>query len=153
MKRDQLAAHARANLDARFESMPGAGGMAPPVRGWIRAVREALGMTTAQLAERLKMRQPSLIAIEQSEAKATVQLATLRKVAAAMDCTLVYALVPNRPLETIVHERARKLARKRLRSVEHTMLLEKQQLSADDFEARVDALARELPARELWDEP
>ena len=153
MIRARRAAQYRQNLDARFEEMPSIKRLTPPVSGWVRAIREALGMTADQLAKRLKRRQPSLVAVEKSEVKGTAQLATLRKVAAAMDCTLVYALVPNRPLETIVRERARKVARKRLSAVEHTMLLEQQQLPADDFEARVEALARDIDPRELWDEP
>lgn len=132
--------------------MPSIQRLTPPVRGWVRAIREALGMTTAQLAKRLGMRQPSLVAIEQSEAKGTIQLATLRKVAAAMDCTLAYALVPNRPLETNLRDRARNLARERLRAVEHTMLLEQQQLPAADFEARVEALVDDIDPRALWDD-
>ena len=152
MKRTRRAAEYRQNLDARFADMPSPQRLTPPVRGWARAIRDALGMTADQLAKRLKMRQPSVVAIEQSEVKGTVQLATLRKVAAAMNCTLVYALVPDRPLEAIVEERARTLARRRLAAVEHTMLLEKQQLPADDVEARVEALARDIDPRELWDE-
>ena len=152
MKRTRRAAEYRQNLDARFADMPSPQRLTPPVRGWARAIRDALGMTADQLAKRLKMRQPSVVAIEQSEVKGTVQLATLRKVAAAMNCTLVYALVPDRPLQAIVEERARTLARRRLAAVEHTMLLEKQQLPADDVEARVEALARDIDPRELWDE-
>jgi transcriptional regulator with XRE-family HTH domain len=53
------------------------------------------------------VKQPSVVALEQSEAKGTIELATLRRVAEALDCTLVYALVPNRPLEQTVRDRAR----------------------------------------------
>src|SRR5208282_6816206 len=98
----------------------------PPVRGWIKAIREALGMSSAQLAKRLKIKQPTVAAMEQSEMKGTIQLATLRRVAEAMNCTLVYALVPNDSLETIVREQARKAARRQLQAVEHSMLLEDQ---------------------------
>jgi predicted DNA-binding mobile mystery protein A len=139
---------ARASLDARFAEIGAPARFTPPVRGWIKAVRDALGMSSAQLARRLGVKQPSVIAIEQSEAKGTIQLATLRRVAAAMDCTLVYALVPNRPLETIVHDRARA----RLRAVEHSMLLEQQGLPARDFETRAAGFAETVDPRSLWDE-
>lgn len=109
-------------------------------------------MSTAQLATRLRMKQPTLVGIEQSEAHGTIQLTTLRRVAEAMNCTLVYALVPNESLETMVDERARKVARQRLRSVEHTMRLEDQSVRAEDTERRIDALAREISPRELWNE-
>ena len=99
MKKARLAAQSRTHLDERFKELGPVTRYSPPVRGWIKAVREALGMTTAQLAKRLGMKQPSVVAIEQSEAKGTIELATLRRVAEALDCTLVYALVPNKPLE------------------------------------------------------
>src|SRR4029077_8396372 len=109
-------------------------------------------MSSAQLAKRLGMKQPSLTAIEQSELKGTVQLTTLRRVAEAMDCTLVYALIPNKPLESIVREQARKVARRRLQSVEHSMALEQQAVSPKGFEKRLDALASEISPRALWDD-
>ena len=100
MKKARLAAQSRSQLDERFRELGPATRYTPPVRGWIKALREALGMSTAQLAKRLGIKQPSLVALEQSEAKGTIELATLRRVAEALDCTLVYALVPNKPLET-----------------------------------------------------
>src|SRR4051794_37115016 len=107
------AARSRASLNPRFLEIGGPARYQPPVKGWIRAVREALGMTAEQLAKRLGVTQPAVVATEQSEAQGTIQLATMRRVAEALDCTLVYALVPNRPLETTVRERARLFARRR----------------------------------------
>jgi predicted DNA-binding mobile mystery protein A len=152
MKDSRLATQSRQNLEARFVDMRPAARFDPPVRGWIKALREALGMSSAQLAKRLKIKQPTVTAMEQSEVKATIQLATLRRIAAAMNCTLVYALVPNEPLETIVREQARKVAKRRLQSVEHSMLLEDQAVPAKDFDKRIDALARDMNPRALWDD-
>src|SRR5271163_3346404 len=128
MKRRRLATQSRSRLDQRFQELGAAMRYTSPTRGWIKAVREALGMTTAQLAKRLGIRQPSLVALEQSEAKGTIELATLRRVAEALDCTLVYALVPNKPLETTLRDRARSFARRRRAPVEHSMLLEDQKV-------------------------
>ena len=108
-------------------------------------------MTAEQLAKRLGVKQPSVTALEQSEGKGTIELATLRRVAAALDCTVVYALVPNRPLEAMVRERARHFARRRLDPVEHTMLLEDQSVSPGDPEARIDEVIRETNPRLFWD--
>ena len=83
MKKARLAAQSRSQLDERFRELGPANRYTPPVRGWIKALREALGMSTAQLAKRLGIRQPSLVALEQSEAKGTIELATLRRVAEA----------------------------------------------------------------------
>ena len=122
-----------------------------PVRGWIKAVREALGMTTEQLGKRLGVRQPSVVAVEQSEAKGTIELATLRRVAAALDCTLVYALVPNTPLEAAVRGRARAFLRGRRAPVEHSMLLEGQGVREKDSETRLDEIVRDSNPRLFWD--
>jgi predicted DNA-binding mobile mystery protein A len=139
------------HLDERFRELGPVTRYNAPVRGWIRAVRKALGMTTAQLAKRLGVKQPSVIAIEQSEAKGTIELATLRRVAEALDCTLVYALIPNAPLETTVRDRARAFARLRQRPVEHSMLLEDQKVKTKDVEARLDDIVRETNPRLFWD--
>src|ERR1700687_4512651 len=109
MTKANLAARSRSHLDKRFKEIGVASRFTPPVRGWIKAIREALGMSTAQLAKRLRIKQPSVIALEKSEAKGTIELATLRRVAEALDCTLVYVLVPKKPLQAIVRDRARTL--------------------------------------------
>src|SRR5580704_1116136 len=124
MTKARLAAQCRSHLDKRFRELGPAALYITPVRGWIAAIRGALGMSTAQLAKRLGIKQPSVVAMEQSEVKGAIELATLRRVAEALDCTLIYALVPNRPLEATVRERARIFARRRLAPVEHAMMLE-----------------------------
>ena len=151
MTSTRLAARSRSRLDERRKALGPVTRFALPVHGWIKAIRESLGMTTAQLAKRLGIRQPSVVAMEQSEARGAIELATLRRVAAALDCTLVYALVPNKPLEAMVRERARAFARRRLEPVEHSMLLENQKVTAKDAAARLDEIVRETNPRLFWD--
>ncbi len=151
MEKARLAARSRSQLDARFRGLGPTKRYASPVRGWIKAIREALGMSTAQLAKRLGIKQPSLVELEQSEAKGTIELATLRRVAAGLDCTLVYALVPNKPLEATVRDRARMFARRRREPIEHSMLLEDQKVTAKNAEARLDEIVRETNPRLFWD--
>ena len=151
MKRATLAAQSRSHLDERFKSLEPVSRYTPPARGWIKAIREALGMTTAQLATRLGVKQPSVVALEQSEARGTIELATLRRVAAAFDCTVIYALVPNKPLEAIVRDKARTFARRRRGPVEHTMLLEDQKVEDKDADARLGAIVRDINPRLFWD--
>jgi predicted DNA-binding mobile mystery protein A len=153
MKQSRLAAQARARLDEKFKAMEPSVRQSRPVRGWIRAIREALGMTAEQLAKRLGVKQPSIVALEQSEAKGTIELATLRRVAEALDCTLVYALVPNKPLEQTVRERARLFARRRLEPIAHSMALEDQKVPRKDNNAVIDEILRETNPRRFWDEP
>lgn len=151
MTRTQLAAQSRARLDERFSEIGPAARLAPPVRGWIKAVREALGMSTSQMAKRLGIKQPSVVALEQSEARGSVELATLRRAAKVLDCTLVYALIPNRPLEATVRERARAFIRGRRAPIEHSMLLEDQQTTDSNTEAQLDVTLRETNPRLFWE--
>jgi predicted DNA-binding mobile mystery protein A len=153
MNRAKLVAKSRSRLDARFQKMRPVSQHTPPVRGWIRAIRSAVGMSSAQLAKRLGIKQPSVVALEQSEVKGSIELATLRRVAEALGCTVVYSLVPNKPLETMVRDRARTVVRTRRAAVEHSMLLEDQAVSTADSEAQLDEFIRETKPSRLWDEP
>ena len=95
MNRRQAAAEARRSLDrilAPYLEVH----RRPPARGWVRAVRDALGMTAEQLGERMGITQPSVNRLELSEAAGTIQLNTLRRAAEALGCEVVYALVPRR---------------------------------------------------------
>lgn len=144
----------RQQLDKTLSLFGFAKNLQPPVRGWIRAVREALGMSGTQLAQRLKVSQPRIPKLEQDELSGAVTLKTMRQVAEALDCVFVYALVPRTSLEDTVRVQARKIAAKRMQRVSHTMLLESQGLSEEEQHASLDAaveeLVREMP-RELWD--
>ena len=148
-------AMARRNLDKRLSVLVNTDLVARPTRGWIKAIREALGMTTAQLAKRLDIAQPSIVGLEQAEASKAISLKTLERAARALDCTLVYALVPRKPLESLVQERAREAARKRLQTISHSMALENQRVLEDDERAQFERLAQQLidgPGSALWDE-
>ncbi len=146
-------ASARKNLDKRLSLLPNTDALARPPRGWIRAIREALGMTSAQLAERLGIAQPSALGLEKAEASNAITIATLERAARALDCTLVYALVPRQPLEAIVRERALQVASERVRTIGHSMTLEDQRVGEDDERAHLERLMRKLidgPGSALW---
>ena len=146
---------ARKHLERRLAPLRDQQSLTRPPRGWIRAMREAFGMTTRQLAQRIGKVQSAVVEMEKSEARDTISLATLRQAAEALDCTLVYALVPNRPIDDIRRARAANVASQQLARASHTMALENQSLdrAAQDAERErlIDALLRGSPAR-LWDE-
>jgi predicted DNA-binding mobile mystery protein A len=124
---------------------------ARPTGGWVRAIRQALGMSTADLAARLEVAPSTVNRLELSEQAGRIQLDTLTKVAEALGCDVVYALVPRRPLEELVDERARKLAAGELAALGHTMDLEAQELAGDRMAERVVELADDLKRRPgLW---
>ena len=129
-------------------------GIQVPAKGWVRAVREALGMSGTQLAQRLRVSQPRIPKLEQDEVSGAVTLKTMRQVAEALDCVFVYALVPRTSLDETVRSQARTVAAERQQRVTHSMLLEAQELSQAEkrssLDAAVDELVRETP-RDLWD--
>jgi predicted DNA-binding mobile mystery protein A len=147
---------ARKRLEQRLAPLRQAEGLSRPPRGWVRAIRDALGMTTAQLAERIGAAQPRITRIEQAEIEDALTLKTLRQAAEGLNCTLVYALVPNQPLDQMLRQRAGEIADRQLARVHHTMKLENQALSARDLRAERERLVDDLLAgnlRRLWDSP
>lgn len=150
------SALARKHLDRRLGSLRDSAAHAKPPKGWLRAMRDALGMTTRQFAQRLGVSQPTAFNLEQSEMRETISLKRLREAAEALDCTLVYALVPRKPLSELVEDRARALADAQLARLHHTMSLEDQALSPQDLAAERERLTRaflEASPRRLWEEP
>ena len=122
----QVSVRSRKLLDDHFEEWQHLRQLARPPRGWVRAVREALGMSAATLAARLGTTAGAVTRLEQSEAADRIRLDTLRRAADALGCDLVYLLVPRRPLNAIVRDRARELAHRQVSAVEQTMRLEDQ---------------------------
>lgn len=153
MKKD-IRQRARQRLDERLFPLKPIERFRAPPKGWVRAIRDALGMTGVQFGRRLGVRPQSVEALEKSEANGSIQLKTLRRAAAALDCTLVYALIPNTSLEGLVHDRARRIAGRDLGRVAHTMKLEAQQTGDADLERRIEAYIRDvLKERDIWNEP
>lgn len=147
-----LNQRARQRIDERLSALKPEDRFSPPPKGWIRAIRDALGMTGVQLANRMKVRPQTLEALEKSEAAGSIQLSTLRRAAEALDCTLVYALVPNSSLEGAVTARARRIAEREIGRVAHTMRLEAQATGDAGKEERIAAYIRSIRDRDLWTE-
>jgi predicted DNA-binding mobile mystery protein A len=126
-----------------------------PFKGWIRSIREALGMSGRQLASRVQVETSRISEMEKAEVKGNITLRTLRRAAEAMGCELVYALVPKTDLAAIMRAQAEKAAARRFKSVTHTMALEEQALSMQDDAKMRARKAREWiedPPRWLWDD-
>jgi len=150
---NQIAERGRKRLDARLAQMNDEHKrLLVPPKGWIRAIRDALGMSGVQLAKRLKVSPQTVEAMEKSEAAGTIQLSTLKRAAEALDCTLVYALVPKTSLENTVTNRARQIATTALARVSHTMKLEDQDTGDRAPEERIEDYIRQIKDRDLWND-
>jgi predicted DNA-binding mobile mystery protein A len=143
----------RDQLDKSFAQWTNLKTLQPPVKGWLRSIRDALGMSGKQLGERLQVSQPRVVQLEKDELSGALTLKTMRQTAEAMDCVFVYAVVPRISLEETLRRQARIVAAKRLSRTSHTMLLEDQLVSNDEqqkmFEAKVVDLMRNIP-NDFW---
>jgi len=145
IKQKNWHARARRRLDATFRDGAVRTFGPPPAEGWIREIRDALGMTTRELASRMSLSQSAVTQLERSEVTGRAQLDSLRKAADALDCNLVYALVPRTSLEDTVLTRARSLARRDLAGEDP--------VDVDVFEERIDHMATRLvEGGRLWDD-
>jgi predicted DNA-binding mobile mystery protein A len=126
-----------------------------PKEGWIRTLRKSLGMSSPQLASRMDISKSQASQMERMEMEDRITLKQLRRVANALDCDLVYALVPRQSVDTMVHARAVLKAQRLVSKTDVQMKLEAQQLSKEKLQKQVeleaDRLAREMP-RDLWEE-
>jgi predicted DNA-binding mobile mystery protein A len=150
--RKDLNSLGRWALDTQLKPLRDMEPVTRPGRGWIKAIREAIGMTTGQFARRLGVSQPRVAALEKAEADGVVTLKSLRQAAEALDCDFVYALVPRKPLEQVVKDRARDVAERQLARTDQTMRLENQAVSKARMARARDELAAELlrSDRRLW---
>ena len=142
----QMTSAAMRHIDARLISDSELSTrLTRPPKGWIRTIREALGMSAAQLARRVGVSQPVVTTIEASEVAGTVKLATLERMATALNCRLVYALLPYEPLEDMARKRALDVAEQHLSRVEHSMRLENQAVTdKSERQRQINSLLAEI---------
>lgn len=142
-------------LDKRLSKLKNMGIYSRPKVGWIRMLRKALGMTDKQLAQRLHVNRSRVVRIEKDELNDALTLKTLQAVARALECDLVYALVPRKTLSETLQARAELIASQRLKYVTHSMALEDQRVSEDMLDIQRNTLVDELLAgnlKYLWND-
>lgn len=124
-----------------------------PVIGWVKAIRETLGMSASALARKLGVTPHAIAKLEKAEAEEKITLASLRKLANALDCELQYVLVPHKSLDQLLKDRALVVASERLHPISHSMMLEDQAVEKSLIESQISLLAQEIlagPRRNLW---
>ena len=130
-----------------------------PPRGWLRAIRESLGMSIKQLAKRIGVsNHSSILRLEERESQGKATIVSLSKAAEAMDCKLIYAIVPKKEfssLEKIIDKQAEKVAIKIVKEVDHTMKLESQGISKKELKHQITEVSKELKSTmssSLWED-
>jgi len=140
-------------LDQVFSGLKQLGKVSRPGQGWIQAIRKTLGMSAKQLGNRAGMSQSGVAQIEKSEADGKATLSTMNKMAAALDCTFVYALVPKTTLRDTIERQALNIAVKRVRSAAHSMTLESQTVTGKETDLQIKMMTDEILAtlpRHMW---
>lgn len=141
-------------LDKALEPFLVLSGRRPPESGWIRTIREALGMSLRQLADRTKLTKNAIASAEANEARGTAQLNTLRVLADAMDCDLVYAVVPRRSLTETIERQAEIIASTLVDRISDSMELEAQGVGADERDHQLRELKAQIVRErgsDFWD--
>ncbi len=125
-----------------------------PPYGWLRTIRETLGLSVRQQAARSGVSSNTIHNSEKNEAQDRITLAQLRRLAAALDCELVYAIVPHQDLAEILAKRAEQIARIEVLAVSHTMALENQVVEESFIQAQIAERKQDLLNKNwsrLWD--
>ncbi len=125
----------------------------PPKAGWIRTIREALGMSGTQLGERLNLTRNQISILERKEAAGTITLNQLQQIAEGLNADLVYAVVPRKSIEETLEDRATEIAHSILEMSHQNMFLEAQQLSKVKQHESTQMLINELKnagGKVLW---
>jgi predicted DNA-binding mobile mystery protein A len=144
--RDEFRKLRLKQLDRTLEPFRATQKISRPRRGWLRAIREAVGISASELARKLGTSRQLPLQLEKAEAEDRITLKSLRAAANALDCDLVYALVPKAgTMEDLIENRARAQARKRVLEVEHSMALEDQAVGRVD--EAVEAETRRLASK------
>jgi predicted DNA-binding mobile mystery protein A len=123
-----------------------------PAKGWIAAIRRALGISSPALAKLLKVSQPTILEYERGEVRGSITLETLGRVADALDAELIVALVPRKSVAAALRARAESIAREEMSAVINTMRLEDQEVETAATREEYEKLVASLLAnpRKLW---
>ena len=137
-------------IERRLGELRGLAKAADIRTGWIGYMRRAMCMTLGTLAGAAKLSQATVQQIEKREIFGKVTLATMRKIAASMDCEFIYAIVPKRELQDLLKSKAAMKAARIVREADVHMTLEDQKVS-EDIKARIERVAEDLLAKgDIW---
>ena len=136
-------------LDKKTSDLKSAKNIVPQSSGWIKTVREVIGMTVSQLAARLGVTQPRITKMESNEDN--LKLSTMKKAAEAMNCEFVYYFKPRTTFQNLVDEQAQKKAAEVLKTVNVNMALENQEIAEDEAVKDFASDLINTKIKQIWD--
>lgn len=125
----------------------------PPKNGWIRTIRQTLGMSGAQFARRIGHTRNKISILERKEANGDISLNQLKELASELDADFVYCVVPRNNPEQLIEDQARKKATEIIRKAHQNMYLESQHISNEAQDEQIRFLANEIKregGKALW---
>jgi len=126
----------------------------PPI-GWIKAIRNGIGMSMEQLGKKLSITKQGVMDFEKREKEGAITIKSMQEIAKAMDMKLVYGFIPNGgSLEQMIETRALEMATKIVERTSNTMKLEDQANSKERIEKAIKERASEIinnTPKILWD--
>lgn len=126
----------------------------PPI-GWIKAIRNGIGMSMEQLGKKLSITKQGVMDIEKREMEGAITIKAMQEIAKAMDTKFVYGFVPNAgSLEQMIETRALEIAKTIVQRTSTTMKLEDQVNSKERIEKAIKERATEIinkTPKILWD--
>jgi predicted DNA-binding mobile mystery protein A len=126
---------------------------AAPRGGWVASIRDALGMSQTDLANRMRLSQSAVAKLEMSERAGAAQMDSLRRAAHAMDCELVVLMVPRQSLQATVDRRRLQVYSKLYDKAAAHMSLEDQSVSPELKQLMLKDAEESIPDSGLWREP
>jgi predicted DNA-binding mobile mystery protein A len=118
--------------------------MVLPKKGWIYTLRKALNISTSQLSSKLDAHRSLISRFEKDELTGSITIKSMQKIAKAMQCRFVYAMVPENNVEELIMQQAKLKAKKLVEQTSIQMALEKQALSNNEIQAEIEQLTQEL---------
>jgi predicted DNA-binding mobile mystery protein A len=142
-------------LNEKIDQLTGLQHVIVPPIGWIKAIRNGIGMTMEQLGKKLSITKQGVMDIEKREKEGAITIKSMQEIAKAMDMKLVYGFVPNEgDLEQMIETRAIEMAKKIVERTSNTMKLEDQANSKERIEKAIKERASEIinnTPKILWD--
>ena len=126
-----------------------------PKEGWIRTIRTALGMSGSQLGKRMSLSRNRISVLERKEAEGKITLNQLQNLAEQLNCDLTYALVPRKPIEDLIDDRATEIASRRIDANSQNMFLEAQSIDEEAQKRLLNQIKEQViesSSRTLWNE-
>ncbi len=142
-------------LDKKLKPFKNTGPVIAPERGWINTIRTSINMTMAQLGTKLKITRQGVKSLEESEAKGTISINSMKEVGETLDLKFVYGFIPiDGTIENLINRKAENLARKIVARTNQNMKLEDQGIGDEKINTTIKELADEIKRemrKSLWD--